>query len=604
MDDEDLADAAEAQNVSTSSAFAGLGSSTRDEATSNGDFMGLLKVSGETMGTKLLRRMGWKDGQGIGPRVRRGARLDMPTDGKKSGSTDDDTFLFAPDDVTMIQFDRKTDRKGLGFEGASKLHTSNGDKESDDDNDNSGNDGKRFSLLADRRSKPKAERGGIGIGILNDNGSDEEDPYEIGPQIKYNRTIGGDKKKKKKKQSTAAASNPALGSAPVFVPKTARAGSSLRRCHDGRLPLDGFVLAKVTEDFAGLLLQYAPPPVPADWVSAKKKEDSEQTSSAFISAADAAKASNLDPKARAALLGEKALPGKSVFDYLSASARDKLAAGSGKTNLPAAKGEIPEQYRLTDEERKKRLWAEAPKLDPETAQSAISRSSGGPYADDEGKRSRYIGYLENQADSTRPPPEKGARMSDEDFLRELNEFYNCARIFKPMTGFMASRFTTAKSTTATPPHNGTGDTELLMRPEPKAVTTDPAEEAAKMGMFGNMTRKVEDFYPTRLLCKRFNVKPPANVKPDKAEESSGPTGAAKKGPWAAFESRPSSWTGNMEIKALPSSVPPAPMPESAPAAGQEELEEEPAINPERNDAVEGSAAADALKAIFGDSDSE
>lgn len=599
MDEEDLADAAEAQKVQTSSAFAGLGSSTKTEGESGG-LMGLFKVQGETMGTKLLRRMGWKDGQGIGARVRRGARLDM-SGGAKAATAGDDTYLFAPDDVAMIQFNKKIDRKGLGFEGEAKLEPTNGNKESgDEDEDEDENDRQKFSLVANRRKKPKAERSGIGVGILNDNGSDEEDPYEIGPRIKYNRTIGGDKKKKKKKQAAAAASNPALGNTPVFVPKTARAGNSLRRCHDGRLPLDGFVLAKVTEDLAGLLLQYAPPAVPEGWVSAKKKESGEGSKSAYVSAADAAKASELDPKSRAALLGEKALPGKSVFDYLSASARDRLAAGSGKTNLPQGKGEIPEEYRLSEEEKRQRLWNSAPKLDAETALAAMSRSAGGPYADDEAKRARYITYLECQANTARPPPVKPARMADDDFLRELNEFYNCARIFKPMTGFMASRFTTAKSSTApAPPSNGTGDTELLTRPEPETAK-DPAEEAARMGMFGHMTRKVEDFHPTRLLCKRFNVKPPANVKPDNAEEPSAAAAAAEgtADPWATFESRPKA---PLEMKALPENVPLVAVPDVAPVDGRAE---ELSVNPERNDAVEGSAAADALKAIFGDSDSE
>lgn len=598
MDDEDLADAAEAQKVQTSSAFAGLGSSTRTEGTT-GDPMGLLRAQGETMGTKLLRRMGWKDGQGIGARVRRGARLDMPGSIKTAAAAGD-TFLFAPDDVPMIQFNRKNDRKGLGIEGEVKLETPNGDRESDNENEDE-NDKQTFSLMAGRRKKPKAERGGIGVGILNDNGSDEEDPYEIGPRIKYNRTIGGDKKKKRKKQASAAASNPALGNTPVFLPKMARAGNSLRRCHDGRLPLDGFVLAKITEDLAGLMLQYAPPRVPEGWVSAKKKEPAQVSKPAYLSTADAAKSSELDPRSRAALLGEKALPGKSVFDYLSASARDKLAAGSGKTNLPQGKGEIPEEYRLSEEEKRQRLWKQAPKLDAETALAAMSRSSGGPYADDEAKRSRYIGYLECQANTARPPPAKPAHTSEEDFLRELNEFYNCARIFKPMTGFMASRFTTAKaSNTMTPPSNGTGDTELLTRPEPETVK-DPAEEAARMGMFGPMTRKTEDFHPTRLLCKRFNVKPPVNVRPDNAEEPPAPAGGTAV-PWAAFESRPKQTGVDMEMKALPESVPSVVVPGTVLIDGDQE--EEQSVNPERNDAVEGRAAADALKAIFGDSDSE
>ncbi|KAG9885510.1 hypothetical protein KCU94_g17631, partial [Aureobasidium melanogenum] len=48
---------------------------------------------------------------------------------------------------------------------------------------------------------------------------------------------------------------------------------------------------------------------------------------------------------------------------------------------------------------------------------------------------------------------------------------------------------------------------------------DPAEAAAKIGMFGPMTRTRIQFYPTRLLCKRLNVKAPAHADP-----GNGPTG--------------------------------------------------------------------------------
>ena len=68
--------------------------------------------------------------------------------------------------------------------------------------------------------------------------------------------------------------------------------------------------------------------------------------------ADAAKSSQLNPLSRATILGEKQLPGKSVFDFLSISARDRLAAATGKADLPEAKGEIPEGYALSEEEKR------------------------------------------------------------------------------------------------------------------------------------------------------------------------------------------------------------------------------------------------------------
>ncbi len=579
MDDEDLADAAETQHLKTSDAFAGLGASTQD--TRGGGLAGLFRADGNTMGLKLLRRMGWKDGQGIGPKVRRAARLES-----KTSMADEAVHLFAPDDVAMIGFVRKTDRMGLGHRGEAKLHTKSGNVSDDDDQEDS-TFGTRKPSQSTSKSKPSASRGGMGIGILNDTGSDDEDPYEMGPRIKYNRVLGGDKKKKKK--TAAAASNPSLGKTPVFIPKTARSGNSLRRCHDGRLPLDGFVLANALEDLTAMLARYAPPSVPDGWVSAKGKSSTAASDALYMSAAEAAKSSTMDPKSRAALLGEKALPGKSVFDFISSAARDKMVAGSGKSNLPPGLGEVPEGYAVSEEERMRALWDQVPKLDRETAVAAITRGSKGPYADNEAKRERYRMYLEHCANPDRPLPGRAPRMADDDYTREMNEFHNCARIFKPMTGFMASRFTTAKSS-PTPGSDANASQEPLSKPEPKP--SDPAEDAAKLGMYGKMTRTVEDFYPTRLLCKRFNVKPPEHSKPDLDQ------GAARAKADNTVPLMITSGSGERPAANSPG------MPQVN-ADGRDSERQREEVNAERNEAVEGkTASADLLKAVFGDSDDE
>lgn len=599
MDEEDLADAVEAQQLQTSQAFAGLGSSTQDEMRAGG-LMGLFKSSGDTRGLQLLRRMGWKDGQGIGPKIRRGARLDV----KNNAESNDKMYLFAPDDAEMIHFVRKTDRMGLGHRGGTKLQSlgkaADSDHDDDDDDDMQGKTG-RLSLFSAAKKKEKEGRGAFGVGVLNDTGSDEEDPYDMGPKIRYNRTMGGDKKKKKK---ATAAVNPSLKKAPVFLPKTARAGISLRRCHDGRLPLDGFVLAKVVEDLAAALSQYAPPPIPEGWKSSKDPFATADSSN-YTSTADAAKASTLDPRSRAALLGEKALPGKSIFDFISSSARDKLAAASGNKSLPPGLGELPEGHSpLSEDEKRQALWDRVPKLDQSTAAAALSRSSGGPYADDEAKRGRYRKYLMSQANPGQDLPDKTPRTFDDDYIREMNEFYNCARIFKPMTGFMASRFTTSKTVLNPSQNSGNGseeksNTDLLSKPEPKSA--NPAEEAAKMGMFGHMTRSVEDFYPTRLLCKRFNVRAPAHVRPDyEVEKNASASNTADTWKMPTQWPMPDPHTPASASLALEASIK-APESHETATPVQQPVE----VNPEKNDAVEGKVAnADVLKAIFGDSDSE
>ena len=45
-----------------------------------------------------------------------------------------------------------------------------------------------------------------------------------------------------------------------------------------------------------------------------------------------------------------------------------------------------------------------------------------------------------------------------------------------------------------------------VKAEEKELTE--AEKAAKMKLYGNLTREVLQWHPARLLCLRFNVKPP------------------------------------------------------------------------------------------------
>lgn len=579
MDDEDLADAQAAQQLKVTGAFAGLGASDTDGQAA-GALSGLLKVEGDTMGLKLLRRMGWKDGQGIGPRIRRSARLGM----SKGDSISDDEHLFAPDDTPLVKLATKLDKKGLGFQGQAKLKSlqRNKNDEEDDEEDEPINSTNMFSQNG--KKSAKVPKRGFGVGVLNDTGSDDEDPYEMGPKISYNRVMGGDSKKKNK--STKAASNPKFKNKPVFIPKTARTGGSLRKCHDGRLPLSGFILAQEVEDLMSTLSLYAPPSVPQGWKSAKSLADAPSERDGYKSAADAAKASTLDPRSRAAILGEKALPGKSVFDYISSTTRDQLAAASGKSNLPPARGEVPAESLLSDAEKLQQLCDQVPALDRDTAIAALARGSTGPYSDNERKKAQYRSYLEYAVNPSRPMPPKQPGVSDSDYIKELSEFYNCARIFKPMTGFMASRFTTAKSST-TPSNSGNGDskTELVSKPEPKM--TDPAEEAAKVGMYGALTRTVQDFYPSRLLCKRFNVRPPAHSQPDHDPRSR--TQDAEGFQDGNDTSAPEQITLALE----------APPDATAPKNAVE------AMDPDTNAAVEGEAADPGLlHAIFGDSDDE
>lgn len=617
MDEEDLADAEESRKIQTQASFSGLGT-TADDATRMSGLMGLLRVEGETMGTKLLRRMGWKDGQGIGPKVLRQARLELNSDTTGVGKT----YLFAPENVPMISFVRKVDHKGLGYAGDTRLTPSSllpaTTTEADDSEEDDGDRDMRslgrpaFTLATGRKKERDKSRGGIGVGILNDTGSDEEDPYEMGPRISYNRVIGGDKRKMKATTSI----NPALKTKPTYIPSRksvlGKVALGVRKCHDGRLPLEGFVFGREPDVLTSEVSaegKYPPPEIPPGWVSAKQPR-LEEGAAGYVSTAETAKASTLDPKARAAILGEKQLPGKSVFDFMSAEARERLVSVTGRTNLPPARGEVPAGHALSEADRLQELLSRVPKLDRETAVAAISRGAGGnaPYADDETKRARYISFLEYQAGFKATPGSQPPKLNSEEWLRELQEFYNCARIFKPMTGFMASRFTTSTTTRAA---NGAADDAsaraLLSKPPPKQQ--DPAEEAAKLGMFGAMTRSVADFYPTRLLCKRFNVKPPEHVQPDEYPA------AGQSKPKYDVPSQYGNYPDQGPVREAPLGIEMGSISAAAIGAprGRDDskasaaplVAEKVVVDASTNQALEGQRAGEEVfRAIFGDSDDE
>jgi G patch domain-containing protein 1 len=105
-------------------------------------------------------------------------------------------------------------------------------------------------------------------------------------------------------------------------------------------------------------------------------------------------------------------------------------------------------------------------------------------------------------------------------------------VYRPMPSMIATRFTSGGSLTGhvlSKPEGGLNVKPIIPVLQFQKSETDSAkgdviptaESAARMNMFGPLTRMKVDFYPNRLLCKRFNV---ANPHPHyKAEKVTGKT---------------------------------------------------------------------------------
>lgn len=597
MDEEDLAAAAESRELETAQSFATIG----HVGDNQGDALfGLFMTEEETIGIKIAQKMGWRRDQGVGRKIRRPARFNDDSTFKDSPSA----HMFAPKDSRMMSSVREEpNRKGLGFRSEARLGVA-------DEKETVNRPMLALPFLdssarsqGPKRAAPK--KSSFGVGILNDTGSDDEDPYELGPKITFNKTLGKDKKAKKPSKFAK------QGNADrhVFVSKkaTTSALAAPSKTYDGKPPLRGFVLATQFVDLTSKR-KFPPPKIPPGWKSTKGS-DLKADASTYQSVADAAKTSTLDAKSRASLLGETPLPGKSVFDFIPKDARDRLATLTGNTSLPQGLGQAaPEGQQNSDRAQPKDLWSFVPILDKTIAAAALAKGATGwmPYSEDLQKRDRYVGFLELRAGLKNELPQRSEGMSVSDWAKELQEFAHAAQVFKPTTGIMASRFTSSTSSTQAE-NSGTASEDNLLR-KPTAKPEDPAEQAAKLGMYGPMTRSSFPFHPSRLLCKRFNVKPPADVPPSSDFDPSDYNSKSKTEE-AVSKSAMDKMMHEVLTKGAPALQRPAWMNTSftshEPAPMAVPPMEHATVDVESNEALtQERASEDVFKAIFGDDDED
>ena len=214
-------------------------------------------------------------------------------------------------------------------------------------------------------------------------------------------------------------------------------------------------------------------------------------------------------------MGETPLPSgpKSIFNYMSEKDKERIQriASSLTTGKTSAASSGPDGY------------AEAPsnspaRLDPHIAKAALSGFQ--PFTTDPTKQARYTTYLQSQANiGSSPPLQPLPGQKADDFTKEVGDYAKAASLFKPMSAAMAGRFTSAAVL-----EMDTNVVEGLHHPsreeleasekrreeeeEREKANIDPKVNAAKMGMYGPLTREVKPWVPAKLLCKRFGVKEP------------------------------------------------------------------------------------------------
>ncbi|CAA7269265.1 unnamed protein product [Cyclocybe aegerita] len=516
MDEEDLQDIKDSRNLvdTTEQMDFGGGTTTALLGTEVDDVekdpitrtleASLLPAPKDSVGAKILKKMGWRLGQGIGPRISLKQRkeqdalayepttgskltvgaLDIPEDDDEAGK-----HTYAPRDTPILIVKRKDNAHGLGYRPGLTLNESLGG--------NAG--GSQGPQLA----------GGFGLGALNDADEDDLDVYDntqhARRRLAYDSLEGEDSDMVviggKSDRRTAS-----------MVPST-----SSQYFRDGRPVLAGFVLSDepVAED------RWFPlPEIPPEWtpnpnrVWEKDKENAPvQRSPPEALPHGKWKRSNISADQRGAMLGETPLPSgpRSIFDYMSQKDKERIQRiasnlGTGTDSTSSGQGPGPSVPHPS---------VSIAKLEPHVAQAALRGFQ--PFAADPAKQARYTAYLHSQADSDGFAPIKPVEgQSTDDFNKELEHYAKAASLFKPMSGAMAGRFTSAavvefgpkvQEGLYTPSQEELAAKEAQRKKEEEEKVT-PKAHAAKMGMYGPMTRETKPWQPVKLLCKRFGVKDP------------------------------------------------------------------------------------------------
>jgi G patch domain-containing protein 1 len=118
----------------------------------------------------------------------------------------------------------------------------------------------------------------------------------------------------------------------------------------------------------------------------------------------------------------------------------------------------------------------------------------------------------------------------------MSDYAKAAALFRPISGAMAGRFTSASvldlgpkiieglHTPAAQPEEAADMMDVEEeKPKEEVKEEDPKVHAARLGMYGVMTREVSLWQPARLLCKRFGVKDP---NPEVPVDTPGPSASA------------------------------------------------------------------------------
>ncbi|NWI50293.1 GPTC1 protein, partial [Calyptomena viridis] len=480
------------------------------------DLIGPSKI---TVGVELLRKMGWKEGQGIGPRVKRKPCRQKPDPtvkiygcalppGLSEGSEDEEdeyqpeNVTFAPKDVMPVDLTPKENVHGLGYKGLDPSQALFGASGRQHLNLFTGGSEETGSLLGDLRHTKGRKLGitgqAFGVGALEE---EDDDIYATDTLSKYDTVLKDEE--------------PGDGLYGWTAPKQYKAKKRPERelKYVGKI-LDGFSLASKSSTPIKI---YPAPHLPRNYrpvhyfrpVIAAGNENShlqkalEESTGKLESDPSHQGRHALDAAQRRELLGETGLKGPtpSVLEYLSEKDRERLRAVKQACEQRVKAKPVAQQPQ-------QRFQAASPEDAAPKWQMLWGRqladagpSDFKPFARNPEKQERYENFVKSLKQGEKAETLErflDPRMTEWERGREQEEFLRAATFYRASSSTLSARFTRAKYE---------DDVDKVEVPRDQE-NNDDKEAAVKMKMFGKLTRDKFEWHPDKLLCKRFNVRDP------------------------------------------------------------------------------------------------
>lgn len=427
----------------------------------------IFKPVSQSIGVKLLNKMGWRQGQGIGERVKRekpkqaqeqpGVKVyscALPPSTESSDEEDEFSadHSFAPADVDDVLYVPKDNQHGIGYVPLDKHSVLSAPIDIDQPTTT------RCHL---EKSKKKLAITGqaFGVGAFEE---DDSDIYAREDMSQYSFEVTDEPEDKPRKVL------PAIE------------GRKSKPVHQLTKMLEGFHLAKEPP----IVMKFYPPPkIPADFQPIHKAPRKERRRFE-------------EPKSELCK-DKKTEHSGSVFDLISPADRERLE-GIKKTG--------------STEIVKETVNSSKPHPPPPVSQTASSADTPSPiptpepgkpmkpFARDEAKQRRFEQYL-SLLNSDRLEifsAMQPVSMTEWEKERERKEFQRAAMICQPSQG-LGSRFISTRTLK---------DDDTIDVPVDKVEETADAAKAAQLGMFGKLTHDEFEWHPADLLCRRFNVPNP------------------------------------------------------------------------------------------------